>query len=77
MSGMRLSVVIPKMNYPSFLLEFKVIELTESGSALAQIKEKKYYEKYISSEVNEIYLVGVEFSRDSRNIVKYEYEIFQ
>ena len=58
-----------------YVLEFKVIELTESGSALAQIKEKKYYEKYLSNEANEIYLIGVEFSRDSRNIVNYEYEI--
>ncbi len=58
-----------------YVLEFKVIELTETGSALSQIKKKKYYEKYISSEAKEIYLIGVEFSRDSRNIVNYEVEI--
>lgn len=57
-----------------YVFEFKVIELTESGSALAQIKEKKYYEKYLSNEPKEIYLIGVEFSRDNRNIVNYEYE---
>ena len=58
-----------------YVLEFKVIELTETGSALSQIKEKKYYEKYLSSAANEIYLIGVEFSRDNRNIVNYEYEV--
>lgn len=58
-----------------YVLEFKVIELTETGSALTQIKEKKYYEKYLAIESKEIYLIGVEFSRDSRNIVNYEYEI--
>ena len=58
-----------------YVLEFKVIELTETGSALAQIKEKKYYEKYLAVDSKDIYLIGIEFSRDSRNIVNYEYEI--
>lgn len=57
-----------------FVFEFKVIELAEAGSALSQIKERKYYEKYISSNHNEIYLIGVEFSRDSKNIVSLEWE---
>lgn len=60
-----------------YVLEFKVIELTESGSALAQIKNKKYYEKYVTEKNKEIYLIGAEFSRDSRNIINYEYEILQ
>ena len=38
-----------------FVFEFKVIELTEIGSALEQIKEKKYYEKYLSSSVKDRY----------------------
>ena len=36
-----------------FVFEFKVIELTNMGSALDQIKEKKYYEKYLSSQVGD------------------------
>ena len=44
-----------------YVFEFKVIELTEKGSALKQIKENKYYEKHLSPENKEIYLVGVEF----------------
>ena len=76
-----------------FVFEFKVIELTEKGSALEQIKEKKYYEKYLSSSVGdryayhqqgdasgketqkrEIYLIGVEFSKQERNITNFEWE---
>jgi hypothetical protein len=36
-----------------FVFEFKVIELTNMRSALDQIKEKKYYEKYLSSHVGD------------------------
>jgi hypothetical protein len=52
-----------------FVFEFKVIELTEKGSALEQIKEKKYYEKFLSHDTSnknrvdhekDIYLIGVE-----------------
>ena len=57
-----------------YVFEFKVIELTEAGSALAQIKEKKYYEKYLSGEEIAVYLIGVEFSKDKRNITNYEWE---
>lgn len=65
-----------------FVFEFKVIELTESGSALAQIKKKKYYEKYLYSSAGaglepfpaEMYLIGVEFSKEERNITNFEWE---
>ena len=73
-----------------FVLEFKVIELTEKGSALEQIKKKKYYEKYIINYTydkyslhrrdkfkkleREIYLIGVEFSKQERNITNFEWE---
>jgi hypothetical protein len=67
-----------------YVLEFKVIEMTESGSALAQIKKKRYYEKYINTNTigpdfkpdptKEIYLIGVEFSKDNRNITNFEWE---
>jgi hypothetical protein len=57
-----------------YVFEFKVIEMTEAGSALVQIKERRYYEKYISENDTEIYLIGVEFSRDNKNITHYEWE---
>ena len=57
-----------------YVFEFKVIEMTEAGSALAQIKERRYFEKYISESDKEIYLIGVEFSRDNKNIANYEWE---
>ncbi len=75
-----------------FVFEFKVVELTEKGSALQQIKEKRYYEKYLDPSVDdrhayhqqmgdpqqmggrEIYLIGVEFSKEERNITNFEWE---
>jgi len=64
-----------------YVFEFKVIEISEAGSTLAQIKERRYYEKYLKSSgfLNRdnplsIYLVGVEFSKDNKNITIYEWE---
>ncbi len=54
-----------------YIIEFKVVEDTEKGEALQQIKEKKYYEKYTGKE---IYLIGIEFSREKRNIINFEVE---
>ena len=56
-----------------FLFEFKVVELAPEGKALEQLKNKKYYEKYLS-RCREIYLIGVEFSKNSRNIVDFAWE---
>ena len=59
-----------------YIFEFKVIELISSqGKAIDQIKTKKYHEKYINDS-DEIYLIGVEFSRETRNIVNFEWERF-
>ena len=54
-------------------MEFKVIELdSNKSSALKQIKDKRYYEKYLSYK--NIYLIGVEFSKNEKNILNYEWE---
>ncbi len=55
------------------LFEFKVVELTPQGKALAQIKDKGYADKY-KARCEPIHLIGVEFSRDSRNVVGFEVE---
>ncbi len=54
-----------------YIIEFKVVEDTDKGQALQQIKEKRYYEKYTGKE---IYLIGIEFSKERRNIVNFEVE---
>jgi hypothetical protein len=53
-----------------YVIEFKV---DEKGS-LEQIKEKKYYEKFLDSGKH-IILIGIEFSTKDRNVVKLESEV--
>ncbi|MFA5479319.1 MAG: ATP-binding protein [Candidatus Muiribacteriota bacterium] len=61
-----ITIILPETIY---IMEFK----TDGGGALKQIKEKKYYEKYLSTG-KEIILVGIEFDKKNRNISKVEYE---
>ncbi len=56
-----------------YVFEFKM--KTNPKNALQQIKEKKYYEKY-PSENSEIYLIGIEFDEEEKNISNFEYEKF-
>ena len=56
-----------------YLFEFKVVELTTEGAAMAQLKERGYADKY-RGRGEPIHLVAVEFSRQSRNIVSFEVE---
>ncbi|MCL0028175.1 ATP-binding protein [Peptococcaceae bacterium] len=57
-----------------YVIEFKVIASDkEKGTALKQIKERKYHQKYIG-ESKKIYLVGMEFSEGERNIVNFEWD---
>ena len=53
------------------LFEFKVVEMEAEGAALAQLRAKCYADKYRAEGVP-ITLIGVEFSRESRNIVAFE-----
>ena len=59
-----------KMAHTIYILEFKV----DGTNALAQIKEKNYAQKYMN-EKKEIYLVGIEFDTNERNVSKFEYEM--
>jgi hypothetical protein len=54
-----------------YIIEFKVLELTDPGRALEQIKERDYDQKYAGQET---YLIGVEFSKDTKNIERFEWE---
>ncbi len=56
-----------------YLFEFKVVELLPEGRALQQIKDKGYADKYRSEGVP-IHLIGVEFSRENRNLAGFEVE---
>ena len=55
------------------LFEFKVVEQASAGAALAQLKERGYADKYgASGEL--IHLIGVEFSKETRNVTAFEVE---
>ncbi len=56
----------------AYIFEFKVVRSEkDKGTALSQIKQKRYWEKYTASDV---YLIGVEFEPKERNIVGFEWE---
>ena len=54
-----------------YLFEFKVMELAPPGSALAQLRERDYAAKYRGGG-EPIHLIGVEFSRETRNVTAFE-----
>ena len=56
-----------------YLFEFKVVELASAGAAMAQLQERRYADKYRALG-QPIHLIGVEFSKDERNIVAFDVE---
>jgi RecB family endonuclease NucS len=56
------------------VLEFKVDQAEEA--ALHQIKTKRYYEKY-TTQGKTIFLVGIHFSSDTKNISGLVWEKYQ
>jgi len=52
-----------------YIIEFKV----GKGDALKQIRDRKYYEKYLNDN-KDIYLVGINFDMEDRNISKFEWD---
>ena len=56
-----------------YLFEFKVVEMASAGAALAQLQERRYADKYRALG-QPIYLIGVEFSKDTRNLAAFEVE---
>ena len=61
-----------KINNNIYIIEFKVDE----KDALKQIKEKNYTQKYLNEDKN-IYLLGIEFSKEDKNISKFEWEKYE
>ncbi|WP_355662370.1 ATP-binding protein [Halomonas salifodinae] len=55
-----------------YLFEFKVVEQVPEGKALQQLQERGYADKYRAAG-KPIHLVGVEFSREQRQIVAFDH----
>ena len=53
------------------MIEFKVNELTDVDSVLVQIKACGCHEKFVDSGR---YLIGINFSRENRNITDFAWE---
>jgi hypothetical protein len=62
-----------RFNQQIYLFEFKVVELTPEGSALQQIKDRGYADKYRAEGIP-LHLIGVEFSREQRSVVGFDVE---
>ena len=60
-----------RFNDTVYLFELKVVELAPEGSAMAQLQAKGYADKYRGLD-QPIHLIGVEFSKDTRNITAFE-----
>ena len=56
-----------------YLFEFKVVEQAGEGAALAQLRERGYADKYRASG-EPIHLIGVEFSKSTRNVTAFAVE---
>ena len=69
-SGGRADMVV-RLNGSVYLFEFKLAEREGAGRALAQITEKGYADKYRQMG-RPVHLIGVEFSREGRNIAAFE-----
>ncbi|MEB3223077.1 MAG: ATP-binding protein [Candidatus Sericytochromatia bacterium] len=54
-----------------YLFEFKVVEQVPDGRALAQLQDRGYAEKYRTPGTT-VTLVGIEFSREQRNLVGFD-----
>ncbi|MEW6525323.1 MAG: AAA family ATPase [Spirochaetota bacterium] len=56
-----------------YIMEFKVVEIELEGKALAQLEAKRYAEKY-RGKFQEIYLIGIEFSKEQKDLVGFEWK---
>ncbi len=71
-----LRFTLPNGQQQVYIFEFKVIDGEKAdGSALQQIKDKQYANKYDDGQ-QKIFLIGMEFSKVTRNIVGFEWVLF-
>ncbi len=62
-----------KLDKQVFIIEFKVVKTSQaSGRVFQQIRDKGYAQKY-SIDGCEVILIGVEFDKNARNIVCFEW----
>ncbi|MCK5354000.1 MAG: ATP-binding protein [Methyloprofundus sp.] len=60
-----------------FIIEFKAVtQAAQQGTALAQIKAKNYQQKYLSADKS-VFLIGMEFDKQQRNLSFFEWEKFR
>ena len=62
-----------RFNGNVYLFEFKVVEMAPEGAAMGQLKDRRYADRY-RGRGEPIYLIAVEFSKDTRNVVAFEVE---
>ncbi len=62
-----------RFNGTVYVFEFKVVDKDATGAAMAQLKARGYADKYRHLG-RPIHLIGVEFSRGTRNIVAFDAE---
>ena len=70
--GGRLDMAVP-YNGQVYLFEFKTVGKAPAGAAMAQLEEKRYADKYRHLG-QPIHLIGVEFSREERNVAGFTVE---
>jgi len=61
-----------KFNEQVYLFEFKVIEIVPQGKALQQLQDRGYADKYRSLNQS-VHLIGIEFSKESRSVARFEW----
>ena len=62
-----------RFNDNVYLFELKVVEQAREGAAVAQLKAKGYADKY-RARGEPIHLIGVEFSKEARNLAAFDVE---
>ena len=59
------------VNDSVYIFEFKM----DGGDPLKQIKERRYFEKYLSADTDvEVYIIGIVFDADKRNVTDFQCE---
>ena len=72
-AGSRRLDMVLRFNGQVYLFEFKVVESAPTGAAMAQLKDRRYADKY-RDRGEPIHLIGVEFSSDARNLASFVVE---